>query len=98
MSRYHITRRADRDLDAIWRRIAHDNGVKVADRIEQELHDAMTMLAAHPHAGHVRPDVPNPRYRFWSVYSFVIAYRPDVSPVTISRVVHGGRDFRKLFR
>ena len=97
MSRYHITRRADSDLDAIWRRIAKDNGVQVADRIEQELHDAMAMLADHPFAGHSRADVSNPRYRFWSVYSFVIAYRVNSKPLIISRVVHGGRDFRSLF-
>jgi toxin ParE1/3/4 len=97
MSHYRITRRADRDLDALWHRIAQDNGIQVADRIEEELHDAMAMLADHPNAGHLRADVPNKRYRFWSIYSFVIAYRPNVTPVTISRVVHGGRDFKKLF-
>lgn len=97
MSRYHITRRADRDIDAIWRRIAVDNGVEVADRIERDLHEAMGMLAEHPRAGHIRADVTNPRYRFWSVYSFVIAYRFDANPLTVSRVVHGGRDFKKLF-
>ena len=97
MSRYRITRRADRDLEAIWRRVAHDNGVEVADRIERELHDAMAVIAAHPHAGHTRADVRNPQYRFWSVYSFVIAYRANANPVTVSRVVHGGRDFKKLF-
>jgi plasmid stabilization system protein ParE len=98
MSVYHVTRRADNDLEAIWRRIALDNGVQVADRIERELHDAMQLLADNPLAGHVRSDVSNPRYRFWSVYSFVIAYRVNSKPLTISRVVHGGRDFKQLFR
>jgi plasmid stabilization system protein ParE len=97
MSRYHITRRADRDLELIWQQIAHDNGAAVADRIERELHDAMTRLADHPRAGHTRADVSNPRYRFWSVHSFVIANRPDTRPLTVSRVVHGGRNFRNLF-
>jgi plasmid stabilization system protein ParE len=50
MSVYHVTRRADNDLEAIWRRIALDNGVQVADRIEQELHDAMQLLADNPQA------------------------------------------------
>ena len=97
MTRYQLTRRADRDLESIWRHVARDNGVQVADRIEQELHDAMLLLATHPKAGHERGDVSNPRYRFWSVYSFVIAYHVDSTPLTISRVLHGGRDFKKLF-
>lgn len=98
MSKYVLTRRADRDLDQIWKRIAQRNGVNVADRIEQELHEAMQLLADNPRAGHIRPDVKSPEYLFWSVYSFVIAYRPATNPLTISRVVHGARDFKKLFR
>lgn len=97
MSRYVLTKRADRDLDAIWDLIERTNGVGVADRIERELHSAMEMLADHPLMGHQRVDVPNPNYRFWNVYRFVIAYRTDKNRVHVSRVVHGARDFRKLF-
>jgi toxin ParE1/3/4 len=77
MKGYRLTRRADADLDAIWNVINDNNGPRVADRIEQELHEAMRLLAEHPGIGHRRADVRNPRYRFWSVYKFVIAYRPD---------------------
>lgn len=45
-----------------------------------------------------RADVRNPRHRFWNVYKFVIAYRPDKEPLIVARVVHGARDFRRLFR
>jgi plasmid stabilization system protein ParE len=97
MSRYNLTRRADRDLDAIWNVIHANNGSTVADRIERELHDAMRLLADNPLIGHIRADVRNPRYRFWTVYNFVIAYYPAEKPLVIARVVHGARNFKSLF-
>lgn len=98
MRRFVVTRRARLDLLAIWRRIADDRGAETADRIITEFYDAIQMLAEFPAMGHKRADVTKPRYRFWSVYKFVIAYRTDLQPLTISRVLHGARDFAKLFR
>jgi toxin ParE1/3/4 len=98
MSRYVVTRRADKDLDAIWDWIADGNGPAIANRIERELHEAMNLLAEFPEIGHTRPDVKNPRYRFWALYNFVIAYRTDRTPLHVARVIHGARDFRRLFR
>lgn len=98
MSRYLITRRADRDLDEIWQRIARDRGSDVADRIDQEFHEQMSLLADHPKIGHHRADVKNRHYRFWPLYSFVIVYRFERKPITVSRVLHGARVFRRIIR
>jgi len=98
MSEFRLTYLADQDLEHIWNVINENNGARVANRIELELRDAMRLLADHPGIGHRRPDVRNPRYRFWSVYKFVIAYRPDSRPLEIGRVVHGGRNFKRLFK
>jgi plasmid stabilization system protein ParE len=98
MSRYRLTHQADLDLDAIWKFISENNGRSVADRIELELHEAMCLLAANPGVGHKRIDVRRSNYRFWSVYGFVIAYRFDKNPIVVARVVHGARNFRRLFR
>jgi plasmid stabilization system protein ParE len=46
---------------------------------------------------HRRADVSDPQYRFWSVGNYVIAYRIEGDEVIVIRVVHGARDFRKLF-
>ena len=51
-----------------------------------------------PGKGHVRADVKDPSYRFCSVRPYVIAYRYDDQTLTIVRVVHGARNFRRLFR
>ena len=50
-----------------------------------------------PGLGHRRADVENPDIRFWKVYSYLIAYRPNTAPLRVIRVVHGAQDFPKLF-
>ncbi len=92
-----ISRRADRDLDAIWAYIAIDSE-SAADRVEVELHAAMKLLAEFPYIGHRREDVANPDYRFWNLYDFVIAYRVRRQSVVVVRVLHGRRDFRQIFQ
>ena len=48
--------------------------------------------------GHTRRDVRDSRYRFWAVRPYVIAYASDDESLTITRVVHGRRNFRLLFK
>lgn len=53
------------------------------------------MLADHPDAGR-RRDVLRPGVRSFPHAGFVIFYRRATDNVQIIRVVHGGRDMRKL--
>ena len=76
--------------------IAADS-VDAAERLDARMHREMQNLADMPGIGHTRRDVTNPRYRFWSVGNYVIAYRIEKGVLVVSRVVHGARDFRKLF-
>jgi plasmid stabilization system protein ParE len=98
MKRFQITARARRDLLAIWGHIAREASPETANRVLSEFYDAIQLLADQPGAGHTRVEVANRHYRFWSVYKYVIAYRIDRQPLTVSRVVHGARDFQRLFR
>jgi plasmid stabilization system protein ParE len=41
--------------------------------------------------------VEDKRYRFWVVGSYVIAYRVEETELLVVRVIHGARDFRRLF-
>jgi plasmid stabilization system protein ParE len=95
--RLRISRRADADLEAIWNYIAQDSA-DAADRVEERLHSAMCMLAEFPGLGHRRSGVTNPAYRFWNVFNYIIAFRVRGRSLTVVRVLHGSRDFRKLFR
>src|SRR5690242_6411404 len=96
MSQYILSRRAKVDVQQIWNHIADEN-IDAADKVKDELRSAMRKLAEMPGLGHRRSDILNPQYRFWSVFSYLIAYLPDTRPLQIVRVVHGARDLRKLF-
>lgn len=95
--KFRISKLADKDLDRIWRWIARDS-VSAANRVDNALHAAMTQLAFMPGMGHTRPEVQDSRYRFWKVYSYLIAYRLEGRTLFIVRVIHGARDLRELFR
>lgn len=84
------------DLLEIWHYIATES-VAAANRVGEELDAAIRRLTEMPGIGHGRADVRNRRYRFWTVYSYVIAYRYDDTTLTIVRVVHGRRNFRGMF-
>jgi toxin ParE1/3/4 len=97
MRKLLIQPRARVDLLEIWHYIAKDS-VVAANRVGQELDDAIRGLVLMPGKGHARSDVKSIHYRFWSVYSYIIAYRYDQATLTVMRVVHGRRNFRRLFK
>jgi toxin ParE1/3/4 len=94
---YRISKRADADFDEIWNYIAQDNP-EAADRVENSLHAAIRLLARMPGMGHRRNDVSNPIYRFWAVGAYVIAYRREGRTIVVVRIIHGARDFRRIFK
>ena len=85
------------DLLDIWHHISRDS-IPNANRVAEKLEQGIRGLVAMPGKGHVRADVKDLRYRFWAVRPYVIAYRYDDQTLTVVRVVHGARDFRRLFR
>jgi plasmid stabilization system protein ParE len=95
MRKLFIKPRARLDLLEIWHYIARDN-LAAAIRVGDELDAAIMDLAAMPGKGHTRAEVKDSRVRFWSVYSYLIAYRFDEATITVVRVVHGRRNIRRL--
>ena len=85
------------DLLEIWHYIASDSLV-AADRVAQRLEEEIRGLITMPGKGHFRSDVNDSQYRFWSVYSYVIAYKYNDVTLTVVRVLHGRRDLRKVFK
>jgi antitoxin ParD1/3/4/toxin ParE1/3/4 len=90
MAGYEVSPEAEDDLFDIWRKVAEDAGVGTADRVESEIRGMFDKLAALPHQGHWRHDL-SARLRFWPVWSYLIAYRPEPSPILIIGVLHGRR-------
>ncbi len=97
MSLFQLTPRAREDLEEIEAYIAQDSP-DAARHVLLELQAAMQRLAEFPGLGHRRPDVNDPRYRFWVVYSYLIVYIPETNPLQIIRVVSGYRDLSNLLK
>jgi plasmid stabilization system protein ParE len=53
------------------------------------------MLAQNPRLGHKRSDLTSHPVLFFTVYSYMIVYRPGM-PLEIVRVLHGNRDLKRI--
>jgi len=69
----------------------------IAHLVIAEIHSAISMIAQLPGMGHTRSDVRVDSFRFWSVYSYLIAYQYDDEEVIVFKVIHGARDLREVF-
>ena len=83
------------DLDSIWEFIAADNLV-AADRVIEDILDAVDVLVAFPYQGHRRPDLTSRPLRFKLVREYVIAYAPEKKPLWVVAVFHGRRSPRVI--
>ena len=92
---HRISPLADTDIDSIWNYVAQDNPA-AADRVEQEIQEAIEKLAKNPNFGHFRDDIAPRQYRFYRVFSYLIIYRIVEDTLIVVRVIHGARDLPKL--
>ncbi len=96
-SRFVLTPEAREDLIEIWNYIAEDSPRR-ADKVLAKLYDAFVQLSRAPGIGHYREGLADRRHRFWTVYSYVIAYRWETRPLQILAVVHGARHLEAFFQ
>jgi antitoxin ParD1/3/4/toxin ParE1/3/4 len=92
-----FTPAARSDLHDIWDYLAA-RSITNADRMVERIESATLCLAEYPGMGHSRRDVSDPRCLFHVVRPYVIAFDHDDATVTILRVIHGARNFRRVFR
>jgi len=85
------------DLLEIWEFIAPDN-VDAADRVRQEVQQAVVQLARNPELGHLRHDLTTKAVRFWSVHSYLIIHNPTARPLEVVRILSGYRDVAALLK
>ncbi len=95
MSGYILSPLAAQDLNDLWEFIARNN-LDAADRILEEIYEAMQHLVRMPLLGHVREDLADRSHRFWPVPAFLIVYHPDTSPLESVRILRGSRDIPSL--
>jgi toxin ParE1/3/4 len=83
------------DLNEIWEYIAADNP-GAADRVLEDIHEAIRALVSFPQLGHQRADLTSRPLRFHPVRDFLIAYAPDEQPLLVLAVLHGRRNPRVI--
>jgi len=95
MSGFVIHPDALTDLTEIWEYIAADNPV-AADRVIEEIHEAIHALIPFPHLGHQRSDLSSRPLRFHPLRDFLIVYAPDEEPLVVLAILHGRRNPRVI--
>jgi toxin ParE1/3/4 len=96
MSRYVLTLDAARDLVDIRNYIELQSHAEIADRVVAEIRARIELLCTSPGVGHSRKDLSGHDLRYFTVYSYVIVYRPATTPLEIVSILHGRRDVERI--
>lgn len=95
---HRVAAQAEADLDEIWLYVARESGsMETANRLVDSITDRFFFLSSFPHAGRVRDRDFGIGTRSFPVGEYVIVYCVEGEEVFILRVVHGRRDFDRLF-
>ena len=95
MSGFTLHPDAFADLEEIWEFIAADS-LDAADRVLEEIYEAIRSLVPFPKVGHIRSDLTGRPLRFHPVRDFLIAYAADEKPLIVLAVLHGRRNPRVI--
>ena len=92
---YFLVPQARADLREILRYIAEDN-VDAADTVLARFLEIFELLGENPDMGHFREDLTTHPVRFFPVYSYLVIYMADTSPVEVIRVLGGAQDLESI--
>ena len=88
---------AENDLDDIWDYIGRQNQNPVsADRIVASLIEKAHSYSEQPEMGSLHPEL-GPNVRSFSVASYIAFYQSIENGIFVLRVIHGARDYPRLF-
>jgi toxin ParE1/3/4 len=94
MSRFALKRRAEIDLEGIWRYSAGTWSAGQADQYVARLWNGIRLVAADPNRGRPCPEV-KAGYCRHAVGSHVIFYRMTATGIEVVRILHQRMDFRR---
>jgi|SRR5579864_1056581 len=97
-SRYILAPEAAQDLVEIWRYITKQSNAEMANDVESVIRDRIVFLSGTPGAGHWRKDLTHEKVKFFSVYSYLIVYRPETKPLQVVSILHGRRDVERIMK
>jgi toxin ParE1/3/4 len=95
--RYRVTQEAEEDLDGIFAYWAKRAGLKVADRLVDNIIDRFWLLGAHPQAGRSAEEIAA-GVRCFPAGKYLIYYRTRARRTEILHIFHGARDQRRAFK
>ena len=95
MTGYAFHPEALRELDEIREYIATENP-DAANRMVDEIVDAIGALVNFPRQGKRRTDLTSRPLRFIWVRDYLVAYTPDIRPLYVVAVTHGRRSPRVI--
>ena len=58
----------------------------------EDIFAAAERIAEQPGIGHTRDDLTDESVLFWSVYRYLVVYRPTTRPLEVVRIIHGSRN------
>jgi toxin ParE1/3/4 len=96
MSRFRVSRRAQSDMDGIWRYVAVRD-LKAADDLIDKFAAEFKTLARFPRLGQAREEF-GKGLRSIPVGNYLVFYRKVKGGISIVRVVHGMRNLEDVFR
>lgn len=94
---YILTETASSELDEILSWIADHDGKGRALHVYGKFEDAFKHLASHPQTGTTRPNLTGEHLRWWPVFKWIVIYDPNL-PISILRILYGGRNIDSLIR
>lgn len=97
-SRYVLAPEAALDLVRIWRYVEKESSIEIADHVESIILDKVVFLAEWPSGGHWRKDLTDEAVKFFSVFSYLIVYRPETNPLQVVSILHGRRDVEQILK
>ena len=96
---YNVAESAARDLFQIWRYYDEVASEEVANSVLDRIETRFHLIAEHPYIGVARPEYgEGVRTYHPPGLPYIIAYTISGDIVRITRVVHGRRNLRRLFR
>ena len=97
MSGFTLSPLARQDLNDIWDYIAQDD-LDAADRVIDEIYDAILLTSTMPGIGHLREDLTDKPLRFWPIRRYLIVYRIENELLEVARILSAYQDVRRLLQ
>jgi plasmid stabilization system protein ParE len=71
-------------------------GYRLNTDAESDVEEAFELLAENPGIGHQREDLTARPVKSWSVFSYIVIYRPEKRPIDVLAVLHDARDIPRV--